>query len=262
MNIIDFHTHAFPDNLAEKAIKNIEEKSGIKAFRDGTITSLLFSMDKNQIEKSVICSIATKPEQFESILKWSKKIRSERIIPFLSIHPSDNKFKEHIDIIKKEGFKGIKLHPYYQEFNLDEQRLSPIYETICKNELILISHTGYDFAFPLIKKADPEKIIRIKENFPQLKLVISHLGGWKEWDKVKKLLWDKKIYMEISYSLQFIDKKTASDIINSCSEEFVLFGSDSPWGDQGQTISLLKNLNLGERKEKLIFNKNALKLLK
>jgi predicted TIM-barrel fold metal-dependent hydrolase len=261
MDIIDFHTHAFPDNLAEKAIKTIEEKSGMKAFLNGTISSLLSSMDKNNIAKSVICSIATKPQQFESILQWSKKIRSERIIPFLSIHPEDKQFKEHIEIIKKEGFKGIKLHPYYQEFDLDEQRMFPIYEEIYKNQLILVSHTGYDFAFPYIKRAGPEKIIKIKEKFSDLKLVISHLGGWKEWENVRKLLCGQKIYMEISFSLQFIDKKLASDIINFYYEDFILFGSDSPWGDQGQTISLLKSLNLGGKKEKLIFNKNALNLL-
>ncbi|MCL5674618.1 MAG: amidohydrolase family protein [Candidatus Omnitrophica bacterium] len=261
MKAIDFHTHAFPDNLAERAIKGIEEKSGIKAFLDGTIPSLLSSMDKNNIEKSVICSIATKPEQFESILKWSRKIRSERIIPFMSIHPSDNKFKEHIEIIKKEGFKGIKLHPYYQEFNLDEEKMFSVYETICKNGLILIAHTGYDFAFPPVKRAEPERVMKIKKKFPGLKFVISHLGGWREWKDVQKLLCGEKIYMEISFSLQFIDKKTANDIINSCSENLILFGSDSPWGDQGQTISLLKSLGLGKKKESLIFNKNALKLL-
>ena len=66
--IIDFHTHAFPDELAERVIKMLEDEGGVKARLDGKISSLLGSMDKCGIEKSVICNIATKPAQFDSIL--------------------------------------------------------------------------------------------------------------------------------------------------------------------------------------------------
>lgn len=93
MQIIDFHTHAFPDEIAERAIKKLEEKSQVKACLNGTLDNLLRSMDKSQIAKSVLCNIATKPEQFNSIIKWSDKIRSERIIPLPSVHPDDKEPK-------------------------------------------------------------------------------------------------------------------------------------------------------------------------
>ena len=54
-------------------------------------------MDKANIDKTVICSIATKPTQFEDILKWSKSIYSDRIIPLPSIHPDNNNLKEKIE---------------------------------------------------------------------------------------------------------------------------------------------------------------------
>src|SRR5512139_720681 len=121
--IIDFHTHAFPDALAERAIKTLEEEGGIKAHLDGRVPSLLSSMDTHGIEKSVVCSIATKPSQFAPILKWCKEIQSERIIPFPSFHPVDPDFCERIIKVKGEGFKGIKFHPYYQDFALNEEGL-------------------------------------------------------------------------------------------------------------------------------------------
>ena len=259
--IIDFHTHAFPDDISERVMKMLEEEGGIKAHLDGKISTLLSSMDSCEIEKSVICNIATKAAQFDSILKWCKKVRSERIIPFPSFHPYDPEFKDRIDEIKHEGFKGIKFHPYYQNFTVDEERLFPVYEKICDENLILVMHTGFDFAFPLTRIADPEKIVTIMETFPSLKLVTTHLGAWKQWEEVEKLLLGKQIYMEISFSLECLNADAVKNIISNHPKEYVLFGTDSPWTDQKEAVSLLRGLQLGEEKEELIFRQNAISLL-
>jgi uncharacterized protein len=258
--IIDFHTHAFPDELSERVIKMLEDEGGIKAHLDGKISSLLASMDNCGIEKSVICNIATKPAQFDSILQWCKKIGSERIIPFPSFHPYDPYFKDRIDEIKHEGFKGIKFHPYYQDFTIDEERLFPVYKKISDENLILVMHTGFDFAFPRTRIADPEKILTIIKNFPSLNLVTTHLGAWEQWEEVERYLLGKPIYMEISFSLEFLDE-TVRKIISDHPPEYILFGTDSPWTDQENSVSLFKGLRLGEEKEKLILRENAIKLL-
>lgn len=259
--IIDFHTHAFPDELAERAMAHLEKEGNVKAHLDGKISSLLESMDRNGIEKSVICSIATKPGQFQSILEWSKSIRTERIIPFPSIHPADKDFRERLRIVKEEGFKGIKLHPYYQNFYIDDSFLFLLYEGIIKNDLIAVMHTGYDFAFPRIPMADPEKILKVKERLPELKLVTTHLGSWDDWDNVDKYIIGKEIYMEISFSLEFLSRERARELIMRHPPQFILFGTDSPWTDQGKTLALLKGLELPEEIERAILRENALRLL-
>jgi uncharacterized protein len=258
--IIDFHTHAFPDELSERVITMLEDEGGVKACLDGKISSLLFSMDACGIEKSVICNIATKPSQFDSILQWCKEVRSERIIPFPSFHPYDPEAIDRIKAIKNEGFKGIKFHPYYQSFIIDEERLFPVYEKIRDENLILVMHTGFDFAFPQTRIADPVKIITIIQKFPALKLVTTHLGAWNLWKEVEQLLLGKPVYMEISYSLEFLDD-TVKKIISHHPPEYILFGTDSPWTEQQKTLSLLKGLQLGEEKEALILRENAMKLL-
>jgi hypothetical protein len=258
--IIDFHTHAFPDELSERVIKMLQDEGGVKARLDGKISSLLASMDNCGIEKSVICNIATKPSQFDSILQWCKKIGTERIIPFPSFHPYDPDFKDRIDEIKREGFKGIKFHPYYQNFTIDEEKIFPVYKKIADENLILVMHTGFDFAFQRIRIADPEKILTIIKKFPSLKLVTTHLGAWEQWEEVEQFLLGKPIYMEISFSLEFLDD-TVKKIISNHPAEYILFGTDSPWTDQQNSVSLLKGLQLGEEKEAHIFRDNAVKLL-
>ncbi len=260
--IIDFHTHVFPDEIADKAMKHLEGASDIKAHLNGRVSALLASMDKNSIEKSIVCSIATKPSQFDTIFEWSKEIRSDRIIPFPSIHPSDTKAQEHISQIKDDGFTGIKFHPYYQDFSIDEERMFPVYEKIMKEDLIIVMHTGFDFAFERTRICDPEKVMKVYEKFPDIKLVTTHLGAWDDWEEVEKHIIGKNIYMEISFSLDFLNKETARRLILGHPKEYIFFGTDSPWTDQGNTLSLLKGLELGSEIENLILRDNALKLLK
>ena len=260
--IIDFHTHAFPDHIADKAITSLEEGCDIKAKYDGRISSLLKSMDNTSIDKSVICSIATKPNQFEPILEWSKSIRSDRIIPLPSVHPNNNNIKEKIKIIYNEGFKGIKLHPYYQEYILNDEKVFPIYEEIQKLGLLLVSHTGFDIAFPRNRIADPVKIIDVLNKFPDLKFITTHFGGWNDWDEVEKHLITKKIYIEISFSLELLESNQIERMLTNHPSDYLFFGTDSPWTDQNQALKIFKSLNIKkELKEKILY-KNACRILK
>ena len=259
--IIDFHTHAFPDSLAEKAIIALEAGCNCKAFHNGKVSSLLKSMDEAGIDKAVICSIATKPAQFEPILEWSKNIVSDRIIPLLSVHPDDERALEKIKIVHEEGFKGIKLHPYYQKFVLDEERMFKFYEEVAKYDLLLVSHTGFDIAFPKDRIADPVRIVNVYKKIPELKLISTHLGSWEDWQEVEKHILGKNIYVETSFAFELIDKETALRILNNHPADYLIFGTDSPWTDQKKELSMLRSLNLDKTLEDKILYKNALTLL-
>lgn len=260
--IVDFHTHAFPDALAARAMKSLlEEAPGIQAYLDGTVGDLLRSMDANGIEKSVVCCIATKPEQFEPILAWCEHIRSDRLIPFPSVHPADPAAAEHIRRIGQEGFCGIKLHPYYQDFFADEDRMLALYEAAGRSNLLLVMHTGYDIAFPRIRRADPRRILTVKERFTHLRLVTTHMGAWQQWDEVHEQLIGRDILMEISFALEDLDVERARAMILGHPDGCVLFGTDSPWTQQGRTLALLERLRLPEGTLRSILATNALSLL-
>jgi predicted TIM-barrel fold metal-dependent hydrolase len=259
--IIDFHAHAFPDQVAMIAIPYLEDEGDIKANHDGRISSLLATMDREGVEKSIICCIATRPSQFESILSWSKQISTDRIIPFPSFHPEDSQAEDHITQIKKQGFKGIKMHPYYQQFFLDDEKLYPVYEKISELGLILVMHTGFDIAFPRIRKCDPRQVLNVMTRFPELKMVTTHLGAWQQWREVEDFLAGREIYMDISYTLDQIDPMIARRIILKHPKEYMLFGTDSPWSGPQKTYKYLLALKLGDEREELILKKNGLALL-
>ena len=258
---IDFHTHAFPDQIAAFAIPALEKEGNIKAYLNGTITALLASMDHCGIERSVVCSIATRPEQFSPILEWSKAIRSERIVPFPSLHPADPQLVEHLLLIHAEGFKGVKMHSYYQDYFLDDSSLNELYAKLSELGMILVIHAGYDIAFPRIRRADPQRILEVCRQFPGLKLIATHLGGWDEWADVRRLLTGEPIYMELSFALDFLDQVRLRDILLTHPPEYLLFGTDSPWTDQATTLKMLGKLGLPQAILDGITGSNARRLL-
>ena len=261
LGIIDFHAHAFPDKVAAGAVPALAKAGNVTACLDGRIDSLLTDMDRVGIDQSVLCSIATKPGQFKSILAWSKDIRSERIIPLPSFHPENPEALENIKIIKDEGFKGIKMHPYYQNFILDEERMLPLYELISEVGLILVMHTGFDIGFPRERICDPARISRVIKKFPQLKLVATHMGAWDMWDEVREMLIGQPLYMDISFSLQFLSRADARQMIMAHPNDRILFGTDSPWICQEEVIKQFRALELPPELEERIFSTNASTLL-
>jgi predicted TIM-barrel fold metal-dependent hydrolase len=260
--VIDFHAHAFPDALAPRAMKALlEEAPGVKAYLDGTLGDLLRSMDKTGIDKSVICCIATKPAQFEPILGWCEQSRSDRLVFFPSVHPADPGWRDAIRRIHKEGFQGVKLHPYYQDFVADEDRMLAFYEELSRHDLILVMHTGYDIAFPRVRRADPPRLSKIKDLFPDLRLVTTHLGAWEQWDEAERHLIGREIYMELSFAMDGLAPERARDMILRHPDDYVLFGTDSPWTDQAKTLAWLQKMNLPPQKIAKILAGNAQRLL-
>ena len=261
--VIDVHTHAFPDHLAERAMTQLQsETDKVKAVLDGTVGDLLRSMDRAKIDASVVASIATRPEQAEPILRWSESIRSERILPFPSVHPEGRKSAEQLRRIAAEGFLGFKLHPYYQQFTVDEERLDPIYATAEECGLVLLLHAGFDIAFPRNRVADPQRLIRVADRFPKLKIIAAHLGAWMDWDEVERYLVGRPVDFDISCCFDFMHRTQAERLLRSHPSDRLLFGSDSPWVDQQKTIEDLRSFGLGPDFEARVLGGNAWELLK
>ena len=85
--VIDFHTHCFPDQLADKAVTSLSAKAGIPACWTERSATWKRSMEANCITGSVLLNIATKPSQAMNINNWATQVQDEDVISFGSIHP-------------------------------------------------------------------------------------------------------------------------------------------------------------------------------
>jgi uncharacterized protein len=242
VDAIDIHTHAFPDELAERAIRTLESESPVKARLDGTLSALLVSMDRAGIAVSVIASIATKPQQADAILAWSLRIASPRIVPFASVHPEDRRAADRLAEIASSGIRGIKLHPYYQRFEIDEERMAPIYGEAERLGLVVLMHAGFDIGFPRDRIADPARIARVASRFPGLKIVAAHLGGWCDWDEVERRLIGRPIRLDLATCAAYMPPQQLTRFLQRHPADCLVFGSDSPWEDQAESLDAVRRL--------------------
>ncbi|MEN2775473.1 amidohydrolase family protein [Acetivibrio clariflavus] len=259
--IIDFHVHCFNDELAAKAVPQLAKCANIPARLDGTILSLKESMKKAGVDKSVVLSIATKPSQTEKINNWTALIQDDNIIGFGSIHPENENWKEELLRLKENGIKGIKLHPDYQKFFVDDKKMYPIYEVAIELGLIIIFHAGVDIGLPEPYHATPERLRRVIDDFPGGKFVAAHMGGFSYWDEVEKYLVGTEIYFDTSYSVRFMNEQQVRRIINNHGYKKILFATDSPWGDQSEEVQKIREFSFGYEIESAILGLNARELL-
>ncbi len=188
MLVIDFHTHCFPDKISQKTIEKLSFVSGgLIPQTDGTKASLLQLMKKDGVDKSVVLSIATNANQQRNVNDFAISLKSEELIPFGSVFPFSEDWEEELERLKDNGIKGIKMHPDYQQFFVDDERLFPIYKKIEKLEFVLIFHAGEDFGFPPPYHAIPERLKKVVE-FIETPVVCAHWGSLSMGEEVLKNL--------------------------------------------------------------------------
>ena len=264
--VIDFHTHAFPDFLAQRAIEVLEENAkGYKAYTDGTLSGLLAAMDRAGVDAAVVCSIATAPKQVRSILEWSCQIAGQRVFPFPSVHPAcDDPYQATADVARA-GLKGLKLHPQYQGFFVDDPDVFPIYRAAADHGLIVLLHAGYDLAFPTDPRAEPRRIAVVLREFPGLRLVAAHMGGWKDWEQVLEHLAGRDVFFDTSFAVGDSPDDAPPNLLRAIIEKHgthrILFGTDSPWREHCAELAALDQLGLPDDVKAAVLGGNGSKLL-
>ena len=120
--IIDAHVHTFPENIAEKALHRLESISGLTRVTDGTAAGTAAYMKKMKIDKFVNLNIATAPGQQHTIntVAAENNKKYPDMISLGSVHPENPEAVDELRRIKELSLKGIKLHPDYQDFFIDE----------------------------------------------------------------------------------------------------------------------------------------------
>lgn len=262
--IIDFHTHIFPDKIAAKSIEQLQNVSGITAATNGTLQGLLDSMEKNGVDISVIMPVVTKPSQFDNVNSFAAKVNEKykgRLLSFGGIHPDSENFKEELDRIKELGLLGIKLHPDYQGVMIDDSRYMDIIQYADSLDLIILIHAGVDIGLPNPVHCPPDRVKHVIEEIKPKKLVLAHMGGFKQWEKVYELLAGEDIYMDTSFTLDYIEESMFMKLLTKHGFDKILFATDSPWSNSKIIADRIINLPISQEQKDAILFKNAVKLL-
>src|SRR5215212_11877445 len=88
-------------------------------------------------------------------------------VPFFRLNPHRDYDKEFGRCVER-GFKGLKLHPVSQGFELDDERVVKLFEMAAEVDLPVLVHAG--FAMERIV----EPLLPTVERLPELRLILGH----------------------------------------------------------------------------------------
>ncbi len=258
--IIDIHTHVWPEKISSKAREHLEGLFNVKMVGDPTLGTLQEFMHRNNVDISVVNSVATKPEQVPGINDWLFKQRSENIRIFCAMHPGYSLWREELKRIKENG-DGIKMQPEFQNFYVDDAANDPLYAEIERLGIPLLFHCGKELSHNMLVHSSPDRIAKVIQKFPSLKLIAAHFGGFELWDEVKIHLLGKDVYMDTAFFFHFLPKEQIRELILGHRPDRILFGTDFPLIDQRKDIEFLQSLDIPSDLKRCIFSDNARELL-
>ncbi len=253
--IIDAHAHIFPDKIARKAVAGIGAfYDELQMHLDGTADTLVRQGEAVGISKFLVQSVATTPEQVISInnfISESVKKYPDKFIGFAAMHPDFEDVPGELERAASLGLKGIKLHPDFQRFYIDDERAEKIYAA-AEGRFPILIHMG-DKRTQFSK---PERLAKVLDRFPKLDVIAAHFGGWSEWDSAAGILGGRRIWTDLSSSLYSMTPEHARTLIDAYGVDRVFFGTDYPMWTAAEELERFSRIPLTEREREMILHEN------
>lgn len=256
MFIIDTHAHIFPTKIALKATGSIGEFYNIPMQGNGEIDDLLALGSSAGVNGYIVNSTATTKQQVRAINNFiANSIEDkENVWGLATLHPglSDAEIAYEMDFALKNGLIGIKLHPDFQKFYIDDPSVFKLYEAAA-GVLPILFHTGdsrYDYS-------SPRRLAKIAKEFKDLKCIGAHFGGYCRWEEVDCYRGLENVFFDTSSSLYKLEKEQSLHIIQMLGVDKFMFGVDYPMWKPDFEIQNILNLDLNINDTEKIFYKNA-----
>ena len=252
MKIADAHTHIFPDKIAEKASEAIGKFYDIPMYRPAQTARLLEAEAEIGAGRCLVCSSATIPEQVESINTFISATcqKHPELLGLAAMHPDYQNVGEELDRAIELGLRGVKFHPDFQKFNIDDPRAIPMYRAIADRGLPVLFHTGddrYDYSSPL-------RVDALLRQVPDLIVIGAHFGGYRRWEDVADLPRRENVYFDTSSSLMFLSRDKALRLIDKFGVDRFMFGSDFPMWRPKEELARFLALGLSDAENEQILH--------
>ena len=259
--IINAHCHIYPEKIAERAVMGIRDFYDLDMSLNGKVSNLIEDGSKVGVTHYLIHSVATTPKQVRSINEFISDVvnsNPDLFTGFGTLHPDSDDIEGDFNHLISLGLKGVKLHPDFQQFALDEKRAFKLAEVIDKGNVPVLIHCG-DFRY---NYSNPEQLKPLLDKFPDLTVIGAHFAGWSIWkEATEKLAGTPNLYVDVSSSLYALSPDEAKEYIHAYGVEKVLWGTDYPMWEAESEMELFHKIGLTMDEENMILYENAAKLL-
>ena len=261
MEIINSHAHIYPEKIAEKATVAIGKFYDINMqMPAGTSERLIEDGKQMGVSRYVVHSVATTAHQVRSINDFIKREMDAHpeFIGFITLHQdlTEDEVDAEVEWAVQNGFKGIKLHPDFQKFNIDDENAEKFYRAAA-GKLPILFHVGddrYDYS-------KPHRLVRMARKYPDTSFIAAHFGGYRSWNDAHLYKGLENVYFDTCSSLPFISAEEAKKIIDMLGADRFFFATDFPMWDAEGELSRFNQIPLTREEREMIFSGNIKSLL-
>ena len=260
MRVIDMHTHIFPDKVAEKATVATAQYFDLPEppNHHGKVKELADVLAEAGVEYAMVFSAATTAHQVESIHRfiYEQCRKYPQFIPCGTLHAEYENYREELKWLRDHGIHGVKIHPEFQHFALDDERLFPMFEEMERTDMFLICHMGD----PRVDVSGPKHLLPAATTFPKLRCIAAHLGGYSEWEEARRELSGTNVYIDTSSSLFKISPEEAKENIAHFGVDHTMFGTDFPMWDPKEELERFFALGFSQAENQAMLYDNFARL--
>ncbi|MFD1858331.1 amidohydrolase [Aeromicrobium camelliae] len=258
--IIDAHAHVWPDKIAHAALAG-NRLPGLQARGDGTVGGLMADMSASGVSLSCCLGIANQARHVDRVNEFVASLRSPERFGFGTVHVELSP-EENLASLRRHGVTAVKIHPLFQNFALDDPRLWAIFEAF-GSEIAVITHVGEGGSPEANALSNPRMIRDIARQFPQLRLMACHFGGYKLFDDAREILSGVDVVLETSWppSLATLRPEVVRRLIRDHGAERIVFGSDWPMTSPAEEIAAIDALGLSDDEVKLVLGGTMARML-
>lgn len=273
--IIDAHTH----------IGKLPDSIFARMSYGGILKYLLKEMKSSRTAKSIVLAdLQTYPKQgifspkTDLLLDLLRNIKNLYVVGTIDALDTKSGELSHLeDLLKKKKIFGIKLYPAYKHFYPNDKICSPVYKLCQKYDVPAILHMGDTLTVPgrppaKIKYSHPIYIDDVAAEFPDLKIIIAHMGNPWLMDCAEVLYKNKNVYADISgLVVEDADlnspygalmRKRIQELCIYSDTRKLLYGTDWPLASMKTYIKFTKSLGIPRQDLDYVFYKNAVELFK
>jgi uncharacterized protein len=244
---------------------------------DGSADELLQSMDEANIDASIVIA-ETLPGDIPNVAQVLEAVgRSERLWAIVNCVFSKTvelKYVEELtQLLHRDRVVGLKFYLGYEEFSANDERLHQLYEYCEKHEVPIMFHTGVLEAGStgLLEYSHPLQVDRVATRFPNLNIVMAHMGNPWLIDCAAVLAKNQNVYADMSAFFAENRSITAHDVevfkqrmeqvrVFLYSYEKFLFGTDYPLYSQKEYLGAVQALEMEPSERGLVMHANAARI--
>jgi predicted TIM-barrel fold metal-dependent hydrolase len=254
-----------PDRIAERALQAMEQMFPWKAPYKNTVAAIKAHMQEAGTDKSIVLGMAMEARHVRPANDWLISIADAQLVPFGAMHPDYPDKVGEIRRLRAAGIKGIKLHPMVNQFYLDDPKMFPMYEEI-GDTMVILTHAGKLHADrEETLYAAPQRILHVLQQFPNLRIIAAHLGGFYMLDEAERtLVGHPHICIDTTWppSVGEVGAEVLTKIIRKHGADKVVFGTDFCLVSQKEDAAVIERLPLSTAEKERILGDNARELIR